>query len=57
MHHCERQFTDGSTRPVNCSDDGRQFVLDNTGEPVYGTWLHPDEYQEPIVAELTAGGA
>jgi hypothetical protein len=45
----ERQFTDGATRPVYRDDDGRQFVLDDDGEPVYGTWLHPDEYLEPIV--------
>ena len=32
----ERQFTDGSTRPVCRSDDGRQYVLDDDGEPVYG---------------------
>ena len=37
--------------PVYRSDDGRQFVLDDDGEPVYGVWLHPDEYQEPILLE------
>jgi hypothetical protein len=31
---------------------GRQFVLDDDGEPVYGEWLHPDEYSEPLVLEL-----
>jgi anti-anti-sigma factor len=35
-------------RPVYCSDDGRQYVLDDDGEPVYGVWLHPDEYSEPL---------
>jgi len=45
----ERQFTDGTTQPVYRSDDCRQFALDDEGEPVYGTWLHPDAYQEPIV--------
>ena len=48
----ERQFTDGATRPVFRSDDGRQFVLDDNGEPVYGVWLHPDEYSEPITIQL-----
>jgi hypothetical protein len=24
-------------------------VLDDDGEPVYGVWLHPDEYSVPIV--------
>jgi hypothetical protein len=36
----ERQFTDGTTRPVYRHDDGRQFVLDD-GEPVYGIWPTP----------------
>jgi hypothetical protein len=26
--------------------------LDDGREPVYGTWLHPDEYQEPVVIDL-----
>ncbi|HEV8061374.1 MAG TPA: hypothetical protein VGP68_15960 [Gemmataceae bacterium] len=40
----ERQFTEGTTRPVYRDDDGRQYVLDDEGEPVYSVWLHPDEY-------------
>jgi hypothetical protein len=48
----ERQFADGTTRPVYRDDDGRQFVFDDDGEPVYGTWLHPDEYKEPMVLRL-----
>ena len=47
----ERQFTDGTTRPVFRSDDGRQYVLDDVGESVYGVWLHPDEYSEPVAME------
>ncbi len=43
----ERQFTDGTTRPIYRSDDGRQYVLDDEGEPGYGVWLNPDEYSEP----------
>lgn len=46
----ERQFTDSTARLVHRSDDGRQYVLD--GEPVYGVWLHPDEYQETLAIEL-----
>lgn len=45
----ERQFSDCTTRPVCHNDNGRQYVLDDGGEPVYGVWLHPDEVQEPIV--------
>jgi hypothetical protein len=48
----ERQFTDGTARPVFRSFDGRRFVLDDDGEPVYGVWLHPDEYREPVVLKL-----
>jgi hypothetical protein len=32
----ERQFTDSTTRPVFRSDDGRQFVIDDEGEPAHG---------------------
>ena len=32
----ERQFTDGTTRPVYRDDGGRQCVLDDDGELVYG---------------------
>jgi hypothetical protein len=40
-----------TTRPVYRSDEGRRFVLDDDGEPVYGVWLHPDEYSEPLIIE------
>jgi hypothetical protein len=30
-------------RPVYRSDDSRQCVLDDDGEPVYGIWLRPVE--------------
>jgi hypothetical protein len=40
----QRQFSDATSRPVYRSDDGRPYVLDDDGEPVYGVWLHPDEY-------------
>lgn len=48
----ERQFTDGTTRTVYRSDDGRQDVHDDDGDPVSGTWLHPDEYSEPVVIQV-----
>jgi hypothetical protein len=38
-------FVDGCTQAVYSSDDGRQYVLDDDGEPVYGVWLNPDEHQ------------
>lgn len=48
----ERQFRDGTRRPVYRDDGGRQFVLDDDGGPVNGVSLHPDEYHEPVVIEL-----
>jgi len=36
-----RTFTDGSVRTVFLDLAGRQFVLDDDGKPVYGTWLPP----------------
>jgi hypothetical protein len=48
----ERRFTDGTARPVYRSGADRQCVLDDNGEPVYGVWLHPDDYQESVVFEL-----
>jgi hypothetical protein len=47
-----RQFMDGIARPVYRSDDGRESVLDDDGESVYGVWLHLDEYAELITLEL-----
>ena len=38
-------FLDGITRPVFLDLDGRQFVLDNDGQPVYGFWVYIDEPQ------------
>jgi hypothetical protein len=38
-----REFTDGAQRAVYEVDDGRQFVIDDEGQAVYGTWLLPDE--------------
>jgi hypothetical protein len=53
MQFGERHFTDCTTRPIYRSDDGRQYVLDD-GEPVYGVWLHPDEYSKVVAIELSA---
>jgi hypothetical protein len=43
-----RDFLDGTTRPVYADADGRQFVQDDDGQPVYGVWiLTPDALVEP----------
>jgi hypothetical protein len=36
-------FTDGTQRAVYEDDDGRQFVIDDDGQAVYGIWILPDE--------------
>jgi hypothetical protein len=43
-------FADGTCRPIY--DDGRrQYVIDDDGEPVYGVWYVPREYNcdRPII--------
>ena len=39
----ERPFTDGVVRQVFRDESGRQFVLDDTGDKVFGVWLAPEE--------------
>jgi hypothetical protein len=36
-------FIDGITRPVILGADGRQYVLDDDGQPIYGEWILIDE--------------
>jgi hypothetical protein len=36
-------FIDGITRPVILGADGRQCVLDDDGQPIYGVWILIDE--------------
>lgn len=40
-------FVGGITRAVYVDEDGRQYVLDDEGQKVYGLWLHPDRWPEP----------
>ena len=42
----ERPFVDGTTRPVLEDGAGRQYVLDDDSNPVYGVQLPPAD--EPI---------
>jgi hypothetical protein len=46
-------FTDGVRLPLYHLKYGHQFVLDDDGEPVYGVWLHPEGYQEPVVIAVS----
>jgi hypothetical protein len=44
----DRLFVDGIIRDVFADPDGRQFVLDNDGNPVYGVWIYiPDP--DPVI--------
>jgi hypothetical protein len=46
-----RLFTDGITRKIYRYPTGRQYVLGDDGRPIYGVWVHPDEYNEPVIVE------
>jgi hypothetical protein len=49
------QFTDGCFRPV-FEADGRQFVITDDGERIYGVWyIPPEDRPVPIIVE--AGGS
>ena len=39
----KRRFLDGEVRVVYQDQDGRQFVLDDDGQAVYGVWILVDE--------------
>jgi len=36
-------FIDSIVRPVFLDANGRQYVLDNDGDRVYGVWINVDE--------------
>ena len=51
-----RDFTDGTRRPVYADPDGRQYVIGDDGERVYGTWLlEHDGADEPVIIERREG--
>jgi hypothetical protein len=47
-------FTDGSERDVFEDDYGRQWVVGDGGERVYGAWLAPPD--EPVAVERANPG-
>jgi hypothetical protein len=54
QHVADIEFTDGVWRTVCQDEQGRQYVIDATGEPVYGVWFIPrDEPQPTIVVDRT----
>jgi PBCV-specific basic adaptor domain len=40
-------FIDGVWRPVYEGADGRQYVIDGSGEKVYGVWYIPPDDATP----------
>jgi hypothetical protein len=47
-----RFFVDRTRRPIFEQLDGRQFVLDDAGDRVYGVWIIPkDEFDLPIIVD------
>jgi len=45
------EFAGGPMRPV-FEEDGRQFVIDDVGNRVYGVWFVPrDDADKPIVVD------
>jgi hypothetical protein len=42
-------FTDGTWRNVYEQPDGRQYVIDDNAEQVFGAWYIPPEVPLPIV--------
>jgi hypothetical protein len=48
-----RDFLDGYARVVSLDADDREFILDDDGTRVYGTWLVPAD--EPVVVQGREG--
>ncbi len=47
------QFADGPLRPV-FEADGRQFVVADDGERVYGVWyIPPDDRPVPLIVDMS----
>jgi hypothetical protein len=49
-----RVFTDGTTRPVYEDWHGKQYVVDEDGNRVYGVWFIPesDTVDLPIIVRI-----
>jgi hypothetical protein len=51
-----RDFTDGTRRPVHADPDGRQWIIGDDGERVYGVWLpEEDAADKPVVVVYREG--
>jgi hypothetical protein len=43
-------FTDGVERPIFLDAHGRQYVIDDDGNRVYGVWVYVDE---PLIVDAS----
>ena len=51
-HVADTVFTDGHWRAVYEQPDGRQYVIDDDGEPVFSVRFIPrDEADQPVIIE------
>ena len=48
----ERHFVDGVVRTVFLDSDGRQFVLDDDKDRIYGVWLDPETAEPDLAIEV-----
>jgi hypothetical protein len=55
-HIADVEFTSGAWRPVWETPQGRQYVLLDDGEPVYGVWFIPRDDVQPCVVVDAANG-
>jgi hypothetical protein len=49
-----RDFVGGARLPVYLDRNGRQYVTDDDGAPLYGLWLYEGEDNEPQVLTVPA---
>jgi hypothetical protein len=47
QHVADVEFTDGVWRAVYQQPDGRQYVIDGGGEPVFSVWFIPPDEPQP----------
>jgi hypothetical protein len=54
-HVADVEFNDAVRRAVYQDSQGRQYVIDASGEPVYGVWYIPPDEPLPCVIVDRAG--
>ena len=56
QHLADVDFVDGIRRPVSETPTGRQYVVDDDGQRLYGVWFLPSDVAEPIIVLGDRGG-